>query len=194
MRARGFTLVEALVALLILGIVAVMAYRGTAALTGGEAQLAQDSARWRTLDAMFVRLEADMRQAIPRPSRHGDRLEAAWSALPQDGEGNTALVFSRAGPEFTVEPGVAGQRIGYRLRGGRLEALFWPSLDNTGDARPSVYALVDGVASFRVEQLDRDARWSERWPLRDGDDIPRGVRVALTLADGTALERWFALR
>jgi prepilin-type N-terminal cleavage/methylation domain-containing protein len=39
LRARGFTLVEALVALLILAIVAVLAYRGTASLTDGEARL-----------------------------------------------------------------------------------------------------------------------------------------------------------
>ena len=192
-RSRGFTLIEALVALVILAIVAVLAYRGTTALTGGEAQLAAESARWRTLDGVFVRLEADMRQAIPRASRHGQAIEAAWSAQPLDGAGNTGLVFSRAGPEFTLEPGVAGQRVGYRLRDGTLEVLYWPQLDNV-DAPPTAYALVGDVRAFRVAALARDNRWSERWPLGPGDDIPRAVRVELTLADGTAIERWFALR
>ena len=39
------------------------------------------------------------------------------------------LRFSRAGPEFTLEPGSAGQRIGYRLRNGAVEVLYWPHLD-----------------------------------------------------------------
>lgn len=192
--SRGFTLVEALVALLILAIIAVLAYRGTASLTGGEARLAEESARWRTLDAVFTRLEADMRQAIARASRHGTTVEAAWSAVPLDTSGDTALVFSRAGPEFGLEPGIAGQRIGYRVRDGTLEALFWPQLDNVADVAPAAYPLAPGVQRFRVSQLTDDGRWSPRWPLRAGDDLPRAVRVELTLQDGTTIERWFALR
>jgi general secretion pathway protein J len=194
MKHRGFTLVEALVALLILAIVAVLAYRGTAAMTSGEAQLAQESARWRALDTVFTRLEADLRQAIPRASRHGDTLEAAFSSLPLDAAGNDALVFSRAGPEFTVEPGMAGQRIGYRLRDGTLEVLFWPQLDNVANAQPATYALIGGITAFHVVSLAADGRWSDRWPLRADDGLPRAVQIELRLADGTAIERWFALR
>jgi general secretion pathway protein J len=190
---RGFTLIEALVALLILAIVAVLAYRGTSALTGGEAQLAATSARWRTLDGVFVRLEADMRQAIPRAVRHGAAVEAAWSAQPQDSAGNTGLVFSRAGPEFALEPGTAGQRVGYRVRDGTLELVYWPQLDNV-DAPPTVYPLVADVQGFRVAELTADNRWSDRWPLQQGDVLPRGVQIELVLADGTRIERWFALR
>jgi len=192
--ARGFTLVEALVALVVLAIVAVLAYRGTAALTSGEAQLAAESARWRTLDAVFTRLEADLRQALPRPARNGARLEAAWSTQPADAAGNTAMVFSRAGPEFALEPGAAGQRIGYRVRDGALEVLFWPQLDNLADRAPAAYPLVDRVASFRVQALADDGRWTERWPARREDRLPRAVRVELVLDDGLVLARLFALR
>ena len=193
-RTRGFTLVEALVALVVLAIVAVLAYRGTAALTSGEAQLAAESARWRTLDAVFTRLEADLRQALPRPARHGERLEAAWSTQPADAAGNTALVFSRAGPEFSLEPGAAGQRIGYRVRDGALEVLFWPQLDNLADRAPAAYPLVGHVASFRVQALADDGRWLQRWPARNEDPLPRAVRVELVLDDGLVLARLFALR
>jgi len=193
-RLRGFTLIEALVALVIFGIIAVLAYRGTTALTGGEAQLAQETGRWRTLDAVFTRLEADLRQALPRAARHGERTEPAWSVASDDSAGNSALLFSRAGPEFALEPGVAGQRIGYRLRDGALEVLFWPQLDNVANSAPVAYALLDGIAGFHVLALAADGRWSDRWPLRPDDDLPRAVKVELRLADGVSIERWFALR
>ena len=72
--------------------------------------------------------------------------------------------------------------------------LYWPTLDNAPGIEPATYALVDGVARFRVLQLDASNRWSDRWPLFDASAMPRGVRVEITLADGSVVERWLALR
>src|SRR5439155_23016 len=82
----------------------------------------QESDRWRSLDMLFGRLESDMRQAIPRGARTGARSEPPWVGVAADSAANSALAFTRAGPEFAVEPGIAGQRIGYRLRDGTIEA------------------------------------------------------------------------
>jgi general secretion pathway protein J len=193
-RAGGFTLVEALVAVAILAIVATIAWRATAAMTDSEARLASESARWRRLDALMTRMEADMRKAIPRSVRHGSVVEPAWLAVPIDAAGNTTLVFTRAGPDAIDEPDSGGQRIGYRLRDGRIELLYWPRLDNVATRDPATYALVDGITRFRVLQLGADARWTERWPPSGVDGIPRGVRVDVELADGSVIERWLALQ
>src|SRR6185437_5603724 len=120
-RSRGFTLVEALVAVAILAMVALLAWRATAAMTDGEAHLAAESARWQRLDALLTRMEADMREAIPRNVRHGPGTEASWSAAPEDAAGNTLLIFSRAGADALDEPGAGGQRVAYRWRDGRVE-------------------------------------------------------------------------
>lgn len=195
-RAGGFTLVEALVAVAILAIVALIAWRATAAMSDSEARLAGETARWRQLDALLTRIEADMRGAIPRTVRHGALREVAWSAQPADDAGNTSLVFSRAGPAALDEPGGGGQRVGYRLRDGRIEVLYWPRLDNVATKDPAAYALADGIARFRILELTPDGRWSDRWPLPgiDPHDLPRGVRVDIELADGSVVERWLALR
>ena len=193
-RARGFTLIEVLLALAIFGVISVLAYRATAALTDGEARLSAEAQRWRNLEALFARFEADIRQAIPRDSRTGSRSEPAWLALAADGAGNAALVFSRAGAEFADEPGIAGQRIGYRLRGHAVEIAYWPQLDNAPDRQPAVYTLVDGVTAFRIAYLSRGGAWRDSWPLPGEAALPRAVRVELTLDSGEVIERWFALR
>ena len=122
--ARGFTLVEALVAIAILGLVALLAWRATAAMTDSEVRLANESARWRELDTVVARVEADLRAALPRRARSGSATEAALSLAPQDAAGDALLIFTRSGPDAVDEAGSGGQRVGYRLRDGRIEALF----------------------------------------------------------------------
>lgn len=191
-RARGFTLIEALLALAIFGVIAVLAYRATASLTDGEARLSAEAAHWRVLESLFSRFEADIRQAVPRSVRAGAGREPAWQGSLYGGQ--SALVFTRAGSEFSPEPGPAGQRIGYRLRDGTIELAYWPQLDHTDAAQPIVYPLVTDVATFTLEYLARDGTWRDRWPLLGEDDIPRAVRLTLTLADGERIDRWFTLR
>ena len=196
-RQRAFTLIEVLVALAILGVVALLAYRATAAMTDSEARLTQESDRWRSLDMLFARLESDMRQAIPRGARTGARTEPPWFAVASDSAGNSALAFTRAGPEFAVEPGIAGQRIGYRLRDGTIEALYWPQLDNVPSATPAVYALARDIQRFRIFQLGVNNAWSQQWPppgAAKADVLPRAARIEIGLSDGTTIERIIALK
>jgi len=192
-RRAGFTLVEVLVAVAILALVATIAWRGTAAMTDAEARLGAESARWQHLDAFVARLEGDMRLAIPRGVRSGDAREPAWWSAPDDAQGNVALAFTRAGPDALDEPGAGGQRVGYRLHEGRIEVSYWPQLDRPATVVPLTYALVDDVARLRILQLTADGRWSDRWPLAGSPPIPRGVRVEITLRDGSVIERWLAL-
>jgi general secretion pathway protein J len=193
-RARGFTLIEVLVALSLMALVAVLAWRATASLVDGESRLAGEAQRWRALDAAFARLEGDMRQALPRGVRNASgAMEPAWIGAVE-AQGASAIVFTRAGAEFAVEPGAAGHRIGYRLRDAALEVVYWPALDRAREAEPAGYALVDGIAGLRIAQLGARGQWSDTWPLAGDDDVPRAVRVRLSLATGETIERLFALR
>jgi general secretion pathway protein J len=192
-RGGGFTLIEVLIALAILALVATLGYRGLASLTDGEAKLTAEAAHWRNLDAFFARLEADARAAMPREVRTGVGSEPAWIG-DIAASGDAELRFSRAGPEFAVEPGSAGQRIGYRLRAGAVEVLYWPYLDQPAAVAPTAYARVGDVARFRVAYLDARGAWRERWPALGEAAVPRAIRVTLTLAGGEVIERWLALR
>jgi general secretion pathway protein J len=189
---RGFTLLETLIALAILAMISTLGYRAVSALVDSEAQLTSESLRWRTLDALFARLEADLRQALPREARVGAARAPAWLA-DVEASGNTALEISRAGPEFTADPGAAGQRIGYRLDGDVVNVLYWPRLDRPAGAVPVAHALAGGVATFSLQFLDTGGAWRARWPALGEPALPRAVRVELDLADGSRVERLLAL-
>ena len=193
MTQRGFTLIEVLIALAILALVATLGYRALASLSDSEAQLTAEARHWRNLDGLFARLEADMREALPREVRTGGASDPAWLGAV-DAAGNGELRFSRAGPEFTIEPGSGGQRIGYRLRNGAVEVLYWPRLDQPGSVLPQAYPLAYGIARFDVAYMDARGDWRDRWPVLGEPPVPRAVRVAMTLASGAVVERWVALR
>ena len=192
-RGGGFTLIEILIALAILALIAVLGYRATSSLAQSEVKLSDESARWRALDGMFARLEADMRAALPRTVRAGNSVEPAWVGAT-DAAGNATVRFSRAGTESVGEPGAAGQRIAYRLANGAIEVDYWPHLDQPASVAPTAYALAGGVTALRVSYLDSQGGWQERWPVLGEPTLPRGVRIVLTQDDGTSIERWLALR
>ena len=192
-RRNGFTLIELLIALAILALVATLGYRALSSLADSEAKLAAEGSHWRNLDAFFARLEADARAALPREARTDAGRQPAWMGNVA-ASGDADLRFSRAGPEFTLEAGSAGQRIGYRLRDGAVEVLYWPYLDQPASVSPQAYALVGDVTRFRVTYLDARGTWRDRWPALGESPVPRAIRVALTLGDGAVVERWLALR
>jgi len=190
---RGFTLIELLIALAIMAMLSVLGYRALASLTDSEAQLSAEAQRWRSLDSLFARLEADLRQAVPRAVRNGGQTEPAWVGVT-DPAGNGEVRFSRAGPEFAAEPGIAGQRLAYRWRDGLIEVLYWPHYDQPPTVAPTVYALVDGVARFNLAYLDEQNAWRDRWPSLANEAPPRAVHVELVLASGETIERLLVLR
>jgi general secretion pathway protein J len=192
-RRAGFTLLEVVIAIAIVAMLALLGYRALAALSDSESRLSVEAAKWRTLDLFFARLEGDLREAVPRTARNGSAREPAWLAAA-DASGNAALSFSRAGPEFALDPGSVGQRIGYRLRDGNIEVLYWGGYDRPRDSEPAAYVLLPGVAQFRLSYLTTTGAWVESWPVQGDTDLPRAARVVVTLASGEDIERWLALR
>jgi general secretion pathway protein J len=192
-KRSGFTLLEVLIAIAIVALLALMGYRALSALSESESRLSAEATRWRTLDLFFARLEADLREAVPRPARSGAAREAAWLAAV-DAAGNGALAFSRAGPDFAIDPGSIGQRLGYRLRNGSIEVLYWPGYDRPRNGEPAAYALLSGVTQFRLSYLTGTGIWVDSWPIGGEADLPRATRVMVTLASGEEIERWLALR
>ncbi len=191
-RVAGFTLVEVLVALAVLAVFATFAWRATASLVEGEGRLASEARRWQTLDALYARIEADVRAAVPRAVRVPGGREHAWTGSV-DANGQAAFAFTRAGGD-PAGAGAEGVRLGYRFNGGTVELLYWPRLDRGAGAEPVAYALADGIARLDVRYADDDGEWTDRWPPARSEGLPRALVVAFTLADGARLERFIVLR
>ena len=191
-RARGFTLIEALLALAIFGVIAVLAYRATSSLSDGEARLSAEAQRWRSLETLFTRIEADFRQAIPRSCTGRRRAGARMDGHGQRRQERGRIHPRRIGVRRRAGPRRSAHRLSLARRDARARVLA--ALDHSADASPVVFPLVSGLAAFPLEYLTRDGSWRDRWPVLGDDDLPRAVRLTLTTDDGMQIDRLFALR
>ena len=218
-RADGMTLLELLVAISILAIITTLAYRGIDTLIRSNDRLLQESTRWQAISLFFTRFGNDVSQPSPRPIRTSgaaasqggasngtDVILPAWQglaipALPPDDTGYAAqLEFTRKS-----ESGRDEIRLGYRLRGTRLELLVWPAPDRAPNTRPEIYTLLEGIASLHFRYLDDSLIWQESWPPVGtlNDRRPRSVEIEIESGtenasgarpkDGIRLRRVFAL-
>lgn len=185
-RAHGFTLPELMVAVALLGILSVLAWRGIDGMQMALRRTEAGAARWQAVARALDKLVVDLRQVTREPLPLDTKPRAAWAG-----------VAAPAGDhmEFMRAPLVAGQplrRIGYRLHEGRLELLLWPDA-SAADAPPRAETLLEAVSGFEVRYLGGDLRWHERWPQAQLEAAPRAVRVRIALAEGEHIERVVAL-
>lgn len=199
-RARGFTLIEVLVALAIFAIMSGIAYRGLGSILDARARIVDDNRKWREVALAFALIERDVSAAADRAARSRDDLPLPPFAgnAPELSLDATALEFSRMGDGDTP-----ARRVGYRLNGTNLELLSYPAIDAAPRDTPAVYALLTGVQSMATRFLDDKGAWQSRWPAAGASNagtnaakknpLPRAVALTVTLVSGEDMTRVFAL-
>lgn len=196
-RARGFTLVELLVALFVLAILSVAGFRGLNAVLDARNAVAAETRKWQSLMFFFSRMEMDIALAIKRPVRdQSGALRSEWIGRSKPvGADDGQLVLTRAGAEDEQSAQVGPQRIGYRLERDTVYLLRWMALDQPVNAEPRRYALLEGVSQFDLRYLDADKKWSDSWPPPGRTEgIPMAVEVKLTFTGGHPITRVFLTR
>lgn len=188
--ARGFTLVELLVAIAIFVIVGALAMGGYNELVKQANLVEMNNARSRAVQAAVQRLAQDFATLEPRPVREplGDSFQPALRAdertehlvdLTHSGWSNPAGV-----PRSTL------QRVTYRLEEDRLRRDYWYVLDRTLSAEPASTVLLDRVTEVKLRYMDANRRWHQQWPP-NGYSAPDMLRVRPIAVEITLeLEDW----
>ncbi len=162
--AGGFTLVEMLVALLILGIMSGLAY-GTYRQASISATHTEESlARTREIEFGMRTIVQDFAELVPRPIR--DPLGQGRQPSLRGGLGAATLVdLTRGGWSNTAGLQRSTlQRVSYQLVGDVLKRSYQTVLDPTANNQPVVQDLLTGVKSVQLNYLDPNQQWINQWP------------------------------
>lgn len=195
--ARGFTLIEVLVALAIFGILSVMAYQALGQTFANADLLNERMNRLRAIQQAVRVLGNDLRLAAPRPVR--DPLTGTLVPAVRTRPGTEfALELTRGGwPNPAALPRGTLQRTQYRIDDGELLRLHWNVLDAGLSNEPVVTVLLDEVDSIVFNYLQPGGDWTDQWPpfgmagTQASRIRPHVVEVVLTLNDHGEIRRFF---
>jgi general secretion pathway protein J len=209
-QARGFTLLEVLIAMAITAFIAVAAYTSLSTVISGVDRTREQGDRLHEISRAFGVLSRDLRLVVDRPVR--DEFGQVVPALTGGPLARELLSLTRAGWHNTTgAPRSALQRIAYRLDGTALYRLSYPVLDRTPVGEPREVLLLEDVEEIRFSflpslarlEVDRDGRvdrrqWLENWvqDLSQPDLVPAppvAVAVDVTLKDLGVIERLYVL-
>jgi general secretion pathway protein J len=163
-RARGFTLIEMLVALLILGVMSALGYNTYRAARISAERAEESMQRTREIEFGMRMLVQDFAEMVPRPVR--DPLGQARLPALRAGANATSLVdLTRAGWSNTA--GVQRstlQRVSYQLVDDVFKRSYVTVLDATLANQPVVQDVFKDVKSVQLHYLDGNQTWSDIWP------------------------------
>lgn len=187
-RSAGFTLLEVLVALVLLTVFAVTSYRALDAVLVAERHARLETAGWQRLAMVYARIEADLQDAVAAPiplaaGRPGFRAEGADT-------GAAGFSLDRQLPGDQADGLV---RVSYRYVGGNLTRLAQSSLrpQAEGEAPPP---LLDGLERAEFSYLDNVGAWQPEWGAIQSGQLPRAVAIVLAWPDGRRLRRVFRVQ
>lgn len=163
-RARGFTLIEVMVAVAVAAVLAVMAFGAMRQALDNRERIRASGARISALQATVRTLVQDFGQLDPRPVREpvGDGHQPALLGAPGD---NAQVSLTRAGWNNPAGIGRSTlQRVRYELRDGALYRDHWLVLDALLQPEPVSRRMLDGVRGFRVRYMNEARQWQEEWP------------------------------
>ncbi|WP_299592807.1 type II secretion system minor pseudopilin GspJ [uncultured Microbulbifer sp.] len=213
--ARGFTLIEIMVVLVIVSIIGIGSYSLLEIFFSTDRVLNARADEMRRLSMAMYRMDDDLRQLTVRPVKNAySGYEPAFQGVTNEFE------FTRLGAaNLTGEPRGNVQRLHYGIgyaeedSESRFEreldddtALLirsrWRILDRGPDSEPIAEPILDGVVELNMRYYDRDTKaWLAQWPPASSASapgavdlrLPQAIEVTLLTRGGGEMRRVFSL-
>ena len=201
LRSSGFTLIEVMIAIVIMAMIAVMTSQSfTAAIASSEAtQEAID--RIAAVDRIWVLLETDMRNVIPAmPRVSRDRPIPPVFIDPSEEYRLTLLRAGYANPLRLPRTEVV--RVGYRFEDNAVWRDTWFNISGNDEreARPQI--LLEGVEDLFIKALPlrnsasvSGGPWQDRWPAsgQPPQTLPAAIEITLITEDFGEVKRVYSI-
>lgn len=195
MRARGFTLVELLVAIAVLAIVAVLGWRGLDGIVRSRQALTEQMEQTRGIQLAFAQLQSDLEQLADgtlmgaRPNLVADARRMSFvRTMFNEGEATRLQVVT-----YRIQEGVLTRRESLPTRDLMQLDQLWQTALGDADATPGI-ALQAGATAMTVRIWDRkEWRPANGGPANGGQanggptappstrDGPTGLELALQM-------------
>lgn len=178
--ARGFTLLELLIAIAIFALLGLGTYRMLDTVLRTDAATRAQEQDLRELVRALAAFERDLLQAQPRPIR--DRFGDARPALVGEVLDSAAVEFTRTGWRNPLgTPRARLQRVRWQLSGEQWQRRYWTVIDQAQDSQPQVQQALDGVTRFELRYLNEEGAWLDGWPASDGEQAERNEGLPLAV-------------
>lgn len=192
MKARGFTLLEMVLALAIFAMLGLMANRVLYQGMALEEISARHAGRLADIQHALATMERDFTAMVPRPVR-GTGALGGQSPLAVEGRaGSDSIIFTHAGwlnPGGTLARSQL-QRVAYQVKGENLVRAFLDYPDMPAGSEPHSRRLLNGVSTLRLRYWSQ-GQWRQDWQGERA--LPQAVEVSLTLSEGMTVTRRFLL-
>lgn len=190
---RGFTLIEALIAVSILAVISLMSYQALELIMGANERSRTDLADEAQLQRAWQIINRDLFHLRKRGFKDGlGGIEPAY--ITNNSE--FGVRFSRGGGPMVGTNPSGIRRVEYRLNDDQqLVRQSWGITESPRFSDGVVQVLLDHVFEVNFEHLDESNNYLASWPPVGGRStslrLPKMIRVTISLEDGTQSTRLF---
>jgi general secretion pathway protein J len=206
MRARGFTLLEVMVAISIFALIGIASYRVLTGVMQTNERLAARAQQMRGINRALWILQQDIEQLVQRNVRGADgAISATANYLLVNNEAELPLQFTRGGRSNPLGlPRSALQRVAYRVdhhpdyektgsphyheQRTYLLRYSWPMLDGSGaKEKAQLQILLPDIDKISASVLTRHGP-EAKWPAQNQRDLPLALQLELITAEGESIK------